>query len=102
MPTPSRFFKAVAQKWGNVNPDNDQAVEKWFLQDFPKLPKKDLNTILDELIQYNNEKSIDPGKVIYPADIPLPFMKDTIPFKGFLWVNLYKSFIKYIQSLIKK
>ena len=102
MPTPMRFFSAVAQKWGKVDPDNDQAVEKWFLEDFPKLPKKDLNTILDELIQYNNEKSIDPGKVIYPTDIPLPFMKDTIPLKGFLWVNLYKSFLKYIQNLIKK
>lgn len=96
-----RFFKEVAQKWGNVDPKDDRAIEKWFIEEFPKLPQKTLNDILDELIQYNSEREDEPDLIIYPTNISLPLMKDNVPATGFLWRNYYKLIIRYIQNLIK-
>ena len=100
MPTPLRFFIKVAQERGNVDPDDIEAVEKWFLKDFPKLPKKDLNAIMDELIQRSHEESMKPEKIVYPSNIPIPLMKDTIPVTGLLLTNLYRRLINNLSKLI--
>lgn len=100
MPTPIKYFIQVAHKWGNIDPDDNQAVEDWFLNDFPKLPKKDINSILDELIRHNNEVADDPGKIIYPSKVPLPLFKDIIPVAGFSLKNSYREFINYIRYVI--
>lgn len=68
---------------------------------FPELPKKDLNAILDELIQFSNEESIKSDKIVYPSDVPFPLMKNTIPVTGFRWANFYKQFLNYLTSLIR-
>lgn len=100
MPTPVRFFAEVAQKWGNIDPKDYQAVETWYLKELPKLPKKNLNAILDELTQFNNEKSIKPNKIVYPSDVPYPLMKDMIPATGYSWKNYYTLVMKYLSKLI--
>lgn len=101
MPTPVKYYTKVAQKWGNIDPDDYQAVENWFLNDFPNLPKKELSAILDELIEKSNEVSIDPGKITNPPKVPMPLFKDNIPVSGYAWLNSYKGLKKYLRSLIK-
>lgn len=101
MPTPMRFFIKVAQKYGNIDPSDNKAVEEWFLTKFRKLPKKDLNAILENLMEYNDEKSIKPDKIVYPSDVPLPLMKDIIPVAGYTWTNLYKKLTSYLRNIIK-
>lgn len=102
MPTPVKYFIEVAQKWGNIDPNDNQAIEDWFLNDFPNLPKKDLNAILDELLEQNNELSTDPGTIKYPSKVPLPLFKDRIavPLYSPLAYS-YKELINYIQNIIK-
>jgi len=100
MPTPLRYFVKVAQKWGNIDPTDHQAIEEWFLNDFQKLPEKDLNAILDELIENSNKGSVDPGKIVYPSDIPLPLFNDIVPVSEISWTRSYKEFIYYIRNLI--
>jgi hypothetical protein len=101
MPTPVKYFIQVAQKWGNVDPNDTQAIEKWFLNDFPKLPKKEINAILGELIENSNAEPGDPGKIVYPSEVPLPLFKDILPVSGISWAQSYKAFLKYLQKLIK-
>ena len=101
MPTPLRFFIKVAQERGNVDPNEIEAVERWYLEDFPKLPKKELNTILDELIEHSGKESIKPEKLVYPSNIPMPLIKDTIPVTGLLRTNLYRRLINNLSKLIR-
>ena len=101
MPTPVKYFIQVAHKWGKIDPDDSQAIEDWFLTDFPNLPKKDLTAIQDELIEHSNEASTDPGKIIYPSKVPLPLFKDRIPVSGNSWTYSYRELINYIRNLIK-
>jgi hypothetical protein len=100
MPTPLRFFIKIAQERGNINPDDIVAVENWFLEDLPKLPEKDLQAILDELIEHSDDKSIKPDKIVYPSDIPMPLMKDTIPVTGLQRTSLYSRLINNLKKLI--
>ena len=93
-----RFFSQVAQKWGKVDPTDQLATEKWFLEEFPNLPKKDLEAILDELISFNNETNIKPEKLIYPKEIPLPLMKDIVPMRGRSWKDVYKQIVTFLSS----
>lgn len=101
MPTPIRFFIQVAQEYGNIDPDDMEAVESWYITDFPKLPKKDLIAIMDLLIEHDNELPMIPKKIIYPSDIPLPLIKDTIPITGMLRKNLYRRLINYLSRIIR-
>lgn len=100
MPTPMRFFAKVADKWANIDPDDHQAVENWFVKDFPKLPKKSIDAILDELMQFSNEESVKPDKIVYPSDVPYPLMKDLIPVSGYSWKKYYSQTMKYLHKLI--
>lgn len=100
MPTPMRFFVKVAQKWGNIDPDDHQAVENWYVKELPKLPKKNLNAILDELMQFSQEESIKPDKIVYPSDVPYPLMKNLIPASGYTLTNYYTQIAKYLRKLI--
>lgn len=101
MPTPIRYFTKVAKKYGNIDADTPQEVENWYVNELPKLPKKDLNKILDELLQYNNEESIKTDKIAYPKDVSYPLMKNTEPITSYTWANYYTQIMKYIRKLIK-
>jgi len=100
MPTPVRFFAKVAQEWGNIDPKDHQAVETWYIKELPKLSKKDLNAILDELTQFSNEESIKPDTIVYPSEVPYPLMKDMIPATGYSWKSYYSRVMKYLSKLI--
>jgi hypothetical protein len=100
MATPLRFFIKIAQERGNINPDDIVAVENWFLEELPKLPKKDLDAILNELIEHSDDKSIKPEKIVYPSNIPIPLIKDTIPVTGLQRTNLYNRLINNLRKLI--
>jgi hypothetical protein len=56
---------------------------------------------MDELIEHNEELPSVPKKIIYPSDIPIPLMKDTIPVTGILRKNLYSKFVHYLRKVIR-
>ena len=76
-------------------------IRNWFLNELPKLPKKDLNTILDELMEKDHHESEIPDKLIYPEDVPLPRMKNILPASGFSWKMLYMKYSEFLKKLIK-
>ena len=69
MPTPLRFFIKVAQERGNVDPNEIEAVEKWYLEDFPKLHSK-----LAEIWNGDNRRSIVLRWTVYSIIITILFV----------------------------
>ena len=101
MPTPVRYFQKIAQKWGNINPENPEEIEKWFIEEFPKLPKRDLNGILEELLENNSHQNEKPEYLIYPKEVPLPLFKDNIPVSGLSWKLIHQKFTRYLKRSIR-
>src|SRR3569623_1557066 len=50
MPTPMRAFALVAKRLGNVNPDDDREVERFFAENAPALPEEKQAEILEALL----------------------------------------------------
>jgi hypothetical protein len=38
MPTPTTAFADAAAEFGDVDPDDLEAVQRWFMEELPKLP----------------------------------------------------------------
>ena len=50
MPTAMHWYNMAAQKWGNVDPTDEEAVSNFFLYDLSKLPKKKRATVMAFLL----------------------------------------------------
>ena len=79
MPTPTRSFLDVATRYGNVDPDDPEAVQRWFTRVLPTLRRETVEEILELLLE--NEGARDdaerPGN--YPRDVPLPTLSASPP-----------------------
>jgi len=52
MPTPTRAFVEIAERYG-VDPHDLHAVEKWFCESLPLLPGHEIEEILETLLSWH-------------------------------------------------
>ena len=72
MPTPTTAFADAAAKYGRVDPDDIEAVQRWFAEDLPKLPIGTIERVLHDLLERDGALE-DRGIVpVYPTRVPLP------------------------------
>jgi len=72
MPTPITAFADAAAKYGNVDPDDVEAVQRWFAEELPKLPASMIEQVLHDLLEQDGQpptRAIDP---VYPEKAALP------------------------------
>ena len=72
MPTPTTAFADAAAKFGDIDPEDIEAVQKWFAEQLPKLPPDMIEQVLRDLLARDGaavERFITP---VYPKRARLP------------------------------
>ena len=72
MPTPTTAFADAAAKYGDVDPEDIEAVQRWFTVALPTLPVDIIEQVIRDLLAEDGatpEREIVP---VYPQHAPLP------------------------------
>jgi hypothetical protein len=100
MPTPIHVFTEIAATYGNVNPDDSDAVQKWYIETLPTLKPELIDEIIEALIRHDGTKPIPSTEKSYPIDVPLPSLKDSIPAKSSILRTVFDLYLKRIWKRI--
>jgi len=79
MPTPITAFADAAAQYGDIDPDDIEAVQNWFADELPKLPIDTIEQVLHDLLERDGsaaEREIAP---MYPKRVPLPSLGSSPP-----------------------
>ena len=79
MPTPTTAFADAAAKFGDVDPDDLEAVQRWFMEELPKLPPETIEQVLRELLSQDGAPAIRRLTPRYPERAPLPSLSSSPP-----------------------
>ena len=77
MPTPTTAFADAAAKYGDVDPEDIEAVQRWFADELPTLPVETIEQLLHDLLARDGatpERKINP---VYPERAPLPSLSSS-------------------------
>ena len=100
MPTPIHVFAEIAATYGNVNPDDMDAVQKWYIETLPTLKPEHIDEILEALLRHDGAKPNPSAEKSYPTDVPLPSLKDSTPVKSSILRAVLDLFSKRIWKRI--
>jgi len=79
MPTPIGAFLDVASRYGEVDPSDIEAVQRWFSETLPTLPPDTIEEILEELLQHDGASDDKETARVYPMGAPLPSLSSSPP-----------------------
>ena len=79
MPTPTGAFLDVAAKYGEVDPTDIEAVQRWFSETLPTLPPDTIEEILEELLRHDGASDRQLPAPVCPKDAPLPSLSSSPP-----------------------
>ena len=79
MPTPTQYFVDIAVRYGDIDPDDMEAVQQWFIEVLPTLQRNTINDIFDELLENDGSFRDHETKPAYPKDVPLPSLSTSPP-----------------------
>ena len=96
MPTPPHVFTEIAATYGNVNPEDTAAVQRWYTETLPNLPPELIDEILEALLRQDGIKPITAVEKSYPVDIPLPLLNESPPADLPILRSLIEVFIKRV------
>ena len=77
MPTPTAAFLNIAAKYGDVDPDDIEAVQHWFTKVLPGLAPEKIEEVLEALL---SGEGAEPDREIarsYPQGVPLPSLSSS-------------------------
>lgn len=72
MPTPITAFADAAAHYGDVDPSDIEAVQKWFAEELPKLSPDVIEAVLRQLLSRDGEAPDREMNPVYPKRAPLP------------------------------
>lgn len=72
MPTPTTAFADAAAKYGDVDPDDIEAVQEWFAEELPTLSVDIIERVLHDLLAQDGAVSGREIIPVYPERAPLP------------------------------
>ena len=72
MPTPTTAFADAAAKYGGVDPDDIEAVQRWFAEELPTLSVDIIEQVLHELLAQDGAATDREILPVYPDRAPLP------------------------------
>jgi len=79
MPTPTAAFLDVASRYGEVDPADIEAVQRWFSEVLPTLPPATIEEVLEELLLREGASHKELPAPVYPKDTPLPSLSSSPP-----------------------
>ena len=72
MPTPTTAFADAAAKYGGVDPDDIEAVQRWFAEELPTLSVDIIEKVLRDLLAQDGAVGDRELTPVYPERAPLP------------------------------
>ena len=79
MPTPTRAFHDVAARYGKIDLSDADAIERWYTEVLPALPKEKIEEILEVLLSHDGSQAARTESRSYPRNVPLPSLEDSPP-----------------------
>jgi hypothetical protein len=79
MPTPTSSFLDVAALYGNVDPNDSEAVQRWFMEVLPTLPQETIEEILEALLASEATSDGKETPRSYPRGVPVPSLSSSPP-----------------------
>jgi len=79
MPSPTGAFLDVAARYGEVEPTDIEAVQRWFSEVLPTLPPGTIEEILEDLLQHDGASDKELPAPVYPKGAPLPSLSSSPP-----------------------
>ena len=77
MPTPTTAFADAAAKYGGVDPDDIEAVQRWFAEELPKLSTEVIEQVLHDLLSEDGRSPPREIVAIYPERASLPSLRSS-------------------------
>ena len=102
MPTPTNSFLDVADRYGNVDPNDPEAVHEWYTKVLPTLPAETIEEILEILLEGEGTSAEGESTRSYPKDVPLPSLAASpsarIPLLAAGWREFVRQLIRRRQG----
>ena len=102
MPTPTTAFADAAAKHGGVDPNDIQAVERWFAEELPTLPVETVEQVLHELLEQDGAQARRELAAVYPERAPLPSLRSSPEAASPLVAQTWKTFLRKLLSRPRK
>ncbi len=93
MPTSTEVFADVAARFGDVDPQDPDAVRQWYETKIPTLPPAQIDEILDELLQKEGTGAHSLPRT-YPPAAPPPTLDEAPP------APLPLFFVVFLRNLL--
>ena len=72
MPTPTTAFADAAAKYGGVDPNDIEAVQRWFAEELPTLSIQIIEHVIRDLLAQDGAATDREILPVYPDRAPLP------------------------------
>lgn len=79
MATPTTAFADAAAKYGDVDPEDIEAVQRWFAEELPTLSPEIIEQVLHDLLSRDGEAPDRELVPVYPERAPLPSLGASPP-----------------------
>ena len=79
MPTPTEVFAELAARYGGVDANDAEAVQRWFAEEVPRMPHEKLEELLEELLRREGATVVGVVRQTYPAESRIPALSVTPP-----------------------
>jgi len=102
MPTPTRDFADIAAKYGNIDPQDQEAVQRWFIESLTSMAPAQIEVILDDLLSRDGSEPTLSEIPTYPTSVPLPTLSTAPPAPIPLLAGGWRMFFKRLRPQISK
>ena len=102
MPTPITAFADAAAKYGDIDPNDIEAVQNWFAEELPKLPVLTIEQVLHDLLERDGtaaEREIVP---MYPKRAPLPSLRSSPPALPPLLAEQWRTLLGRLSKRLRR
>ncbi len=102
MATPTTAFADAAAKYGDVDPEDIEAVQKWFTEALPTLPLNILEQVLEELLTHDGATADREIIPVYPERAPLPSLRSSPPIVAPLLAEDWKRILRRLLARLRR
>lgn len=106
MPTPTAAFADVAARYGDLDPDDIEAVQAWFAEELPKRSPDVIEQVLRDLLAQDGAIPSRRVTPMYPESAPLPSLLASphvdAPLLAEPWSRLLRSIANRLRRLRRR
>ena len=102
MPTPTTAFADAAAKYGDVDPNDIEAVQSWFAEELSKLTPKVIEQVLHDLLTQDGAIPRRELIPVYPAHAPLPSLRASPHAAPPLLADDWRRILSRLRGLLRR